>query len=278
MFDNNFILFVFDPRKLNRIIEILLFMELKFYFIGHRGTRVDYDENTLIAFEKAFEFGANYIEFDVRKNRGGKLFVIHDNSIDRTTHGTGLLKELSLHEMRNYKTKNNRQNISQLSEVLTVFQNKIKFMIELKEKNLRTDVLNLVSKRISIKDCIFSGRSIKELELIKAEHPETKVCYNITKGKDLTLSEFLVFEHKKPFPFKIDMISLRSSMITPEFITTCQKNHIKALSWDFLGYENPINKIQSLINMGIDGILFDNYKNISKIKKWFNYRTLNNNN
>lgn len=243
-------------------------MKSKFYFIGHRGTIADYDENTFIAFEKAVEFDANYIEFDVRRSKDGKLIVIHDDSIDRTTNGSGLLKQLFMHEIKNYKTIINGKQIPQLTEVLDVFKNKIKFMIELKEENLRIDVLKAVNERFLIKDCVFSGRNMKELELIKAEYPETKTCYNITKGKDLSLSEFLVLGTKNKFSYKIDLISLRSNMITPEFIKICQKNHIKALSWDFLRYENPLNKIQWLINLGVRGILFDNYKNIYKIRQW----------
>ena len=59
-----------------------------------------------------------------------------------------------------------------------------------------------------------------------------------------------------------------SSMITHEFIKTCRKHKIKALAWDFLGYKEPLQKIKTLINMGIDGILFDDYKNISLINQW----------
>jgi hypothetical protein len=39
-----------------------------------------------------------------------------------------------------------------------------------------------------------------------------------------------------------------------------------ALSWDFLGYENPISRMRYLITKGIDGILFDDYENIKNIR------------
>ena len=243
-------------------------MKSKFYFIGHRGTRADYDENSLIAFEKAIESGANFIEFDLRKSKDDEIIVIHDSSINRTTNGTGKLKKLSLPEIKKYKMKINEGQIPLLLEVLDAFKNKIKFMVELKEENLTFQVLNLINSRDLIKDCVFSGRNIKELEDIKGEYPQSKICYNITKGRGLSLSKFLELGKKEKLPYKIDMISLRSTMITPDFINTCQKNHIKTLSWDFLRYENPLKKIKSLINMGIDGILFDDYKNISIIKQW----------
>jgi hypothetical protein len=67
---------------------------------------------------------------------------------------------------------------------------------------------------------------------------------------------------------KPDLISLKSNLITSQFIDICHNNNILTLSWDFLNYKNPLDKIKSLVNMGIDGILFDNYKNIPIIKRW----------
>ncbi len=50
-------------------------MRRNFYYIGHRGCRVNADENTIMAFEKAFKHGADYIEFDVQKpvSPGGRV-------------------------------------------------------------------------------------------------------------------------------------------------------------------------------------------------------------
>jgi glycerophosphoryl diester phosphodiesterase len=243
-------------------------MESEFYLVGHRGTRTDFDENSLIAFEKAVEAGANYIEFDVRKSKDDEIIVHHDSTINRTTNGSGKLKKMSLSEIKSYKLKINEGQILLLSEVLDAFKAKIKFMIELKEEKLASRVIEFIKNRDLLKDCVFSGRNFNELRNIKAISPKSKTCYNITKGKGLSLSKFLVLGTKENLPFKIDFISLRSSMVKSEFINICHKNHIKALSWDFLGYENPLKKIKSLIGIGIDGILFDNYKNISIIRQW----------
>ncbi len=62
------------------------------------------------------------------------------------------------------------------------------------------------------------------------------------------------------------MISLKSNLISQKFIEKCHVNEIMALSWDFLGYENPISNINNLITKGIDGILFDDFNNIKKIR------------
>ncbi|GIT43944.1 MAG: hypothetical protein Ct9H300mP11_18800 [Chloroflexota bacterium] len=58
--------------------------------IAHRGDNTNAPENTISAFKKALDLGADGIELDVRLTKDGKLVVIHDRTVDRTTNGTGL--------------------------------------------------------------------------------------------------------------------------------------------------------------------------------------------
>lgn len=67
---------------------------------GHRGYCGKYPENTMLAFQKAIEAGADGIELDVHETRDGELVVIHDETVDRTTDGTGAVFELSLAELK----------------------------------------------------------------------------------------------------------------------------------------------------------------------------------
>ena len=58
-------------------------------FIGHRGAAGYAPENTLASFQKAYELGCRYIEFDVMLSADGDAFVFHDNALKRTTNGRG---------------------------------------------------------------------------------------------------------------------------------------------------------------------------------------------
>ena len=236
--------------------------------IGHRGTVVDFDENTIGAFKKAIEYGADYIEFDIHRTKDGQLIVIHDKSLDRTTTGSGLIKNCYFTEIVNYETKIKHEHIPLLFEILEKFRDKVNFILELKGEGIREDVIKLVNDIGLLNRCVLSGRSLNDLILIKNSFPEVKICYNITKGYDLRLEDFLKLEDLKIKQFNLEMISLKSRFIVPEFIDKCHKNEILALSWDFLHYQNPVDEIKSLINLGIDGILFDDYKNIPIIKQW----------
>jgi glycerophosphoryl diester phosphodiesterase len=241
-------------------------MDSEFLFIGHRGTRTDFDENTITAFEKAIEFGANCIEFDVRETKDGKLIILHDPTLERTTKSSGLLKNLHLNEIEEIRTKINNKPIPVLSDVLKSLKGKTKFMIELKTDNIKYKVIKIINEYKILEDCIFSGRNLQELENIKKEYVNSRICYNITKGLGFTLKEFLNFRNIAEMPRKPDFISLRSNLISIKFIKICQKFNIKSLAWDFLSYKNPISQIKSLIDLGIDGILFDDHKNIDRIK------------
>lgn len=74
---------------------------------AHRGASGYAPENTLAAFEKAVELGADGIELDVQLTKDGEIVVIHDEKIDRTSNGSGWVKDFTYRELAkfNYNKK-----------------------------------------------------------------------------------------------------------------------------------------------------------------------------
>jgi glycerophosphoryl diester phosphodiesterase len=72
----------------------------KSLILGHRGACGYAPENTLEAFRLALSQGADGYELDVHMTKDGELVVIHDESVDRTTDGTGLVRDLTLAEIK----------------------------------------------------------------------------------------------------------------------------------------------------------------------------------
>jgi glycerophosphoryl diester phosphodiesterase len=70
------------------------------FVLGHRGASHAAPQNTLAAFRKAADVGADGIELDVHLSRYGVPVVIHNNSVDATTDGTGLVRELTLTQLK----------------------------------------------------------------------------------------------------------------------------------------------------------------------------------
>jgi glycerophosphoryl diester phosphodiesterase len=68
--------------------------------VAHRGDSVHAPQNTIAAFEAAWRAGAAVVELDVQLSRDGQVVVIHDDTVDATTDGTGAVAELDLAELR----------------------------------------------------------------------------------------------------------------------------------------------------------------------------------
>jgi glycerophosphoryl diester phosphodiesterase len=104
---------------------------------AHRGASASAPENTLISFQKAVETGVEAIELDVKLSSDNEVIVLHDQTLDRTTNGSGDLRNHTLTSLRKldagskFDTKFGGEKIPTLREVLDVFGTKIKINIEL---------------------------------------------------------------------------------------------------------------------------------------------------
>src|SRR2546423_14892890 len=68
--------------------------------IGHRGAAGLAPENAFVGFDLALDLGVDGIETDVQKTKDGMLVLFHDDRLDKTTNGTGVLQEASWQELQ----------------------------------------------------------------------------------------------------------------------------------------------------------------------------------
>ena len=145
--------------------------------IAHRGSSVYAPENTIAAFELAVIQKADAIELDVKLCADGQVVVIHDQTVDRTTNGTGNLSELSLSALKEldagnwFRAEFNGEFIPTLEEVFEAVGNRIFINIELTNyASIRDDlpekVIDLVKKHGMDERVLFS--SFNPLALRKA--------------------------------------------------------------------------------------------------------------
>lgn len=106
--------------------------------IAHRGAPVQAPENTLASFRKGIEAGCDILELDVRLTKDGKLAVIHDATVDRTTDGSGAVADLRWDELRTLRANKGweaefpEERIPSLDEVLELLDSRITLNIEIK--------------------------------------------------------------------------------------------------------------------------------------------------
>ena len=138
---------------------------MKILNIAHRGASAVAPENTLAAFNCAFEMGADGIELDVTLTKDGIPVVIHDDTVDRTTDGHGPIKQMTLEEVRSldagawFDERFRGIRIPTLAQVLEAVGIRGIVNIELKSVMLKTDGLEAVVAKV-IEQAGFGDRVI----------------------------------------------------------------------------------------------------------------------
>jgi glycerophosphoryl diester phosphodiesterase len=109
--------------------------------LAHRGYTAAYPENTMKAFTEASNAGADGLELDVQMTKDGELVVIHDEKVDRTTNGTGMVKDFNVKDLRrldaryNHKTLTKKEPIPLLEEVFEWMAGKTDLICNIELKN-----------------------------------------------------------------------------------------------------------------------------------------------
>jgi glycerophosphoryl diester phosphodiesterase len=144
---------------------------------GHRGNADEYPENTLASFRSAIELDVDLIECDVHLSEDGGLPVIHDHLLDRTTSGSGLVRDYTMAELKRFDAgswKDPRfrdERIPSLDEVLAVAKGKVGVAIEIKNlplpyPGIEAAVVQAVKAAEMVHDVVviaFDHRSIKRI-------------------------------------------------------------------------------------------------------------------
>lgn len=115
--------------------------------IAHRGDSAHRPENTLASFASALEVGADIVELDVHLTKDGRVAVIHDPTVDRTTDGKGRVAELTLQELRalsaGYPKRFGQayagERVPTLPEVLAFLKGRARALIEIKREAVSED-------------------------------------------------------------------------------------------------------------------------------------------
>eukprot|EP01129_Flabellula_baltica_P012012 TRINITY_DN535_c0_g1_i1.p1 TRINITY_DN535_c0_g1~~TRINITY_DN535_c0_g1_i1.p1 ORF type:complete len:313 (+),score=64.88 TRINITY_DN535_c0_g1_i1:979-1917(+) len=111
--------------------------------VGHRGACGTEPENTLRSFAKALDLGVHGIELDVHICKSGEIVVIHDETVDRTTNGSGTVSEMTLEELQALDAGGDR--IPTLNEVFDLVDQKVFINVELKGLGTAKPVADLIA-------------------------------------------------------------------------------------------------------------------------------------
>jgi glycerophosphoryl diester phosphodiesterase len=114
--------------------------------MGHRGAPADEPENTLRSFRRALAVGVAAVEMDVQLTKDGRLAVIHDATLDRTTNGKGRVKDFTLAELKKLDAGGG-EAVPSLEEVFDLVQGKADLVVELKQPEAAGALLDFFQER-----------------------------------------------------------------------------------------------------------------------------------
>jgi glycerophosphoryl diester phosphodiesterase len=217
--------------------------------IGHRGANGYEPENTLVSFEKAIEMGADGIELDVHLSIDGHLIVIHDETIDRTTNGKGVVNQLTLQELKSF-TINEKYTIPTLEEVLDLVNQRCFVNIELKNQDTAEKVVQLIEHYISDKKWnndyfLVSSFDWNALQQVRFLNENIQIGVLTETDLDLAIS-FARF-------LKAEALHPDFQLLTNEYTAKIQEREIKVFPWTV----NEIDDIQRMKSFKVDGIITD---------------------
>ncbi len=153
---------------------------------GHRGASREAPANTLSAFVRAADLGADGVELDVHLSRDGHVVVIHDFALDSTTDGHGLVRDLTLVELKRldagawFGPSFSGERIPTLQEVIDAVGRRLLLNIELKsrggeENDLATAVLGLIERNGLLGRVVVSSFNRQAVRRVRELDPRVPV-------------------------------------------------------------------------------------------------------
>ena len=233
---------------------------------AHRGASAHAPENTMAAFELAVKLGAPAIEFDVKLSSDRQVIIIHDQTLDRTTNGTGQVTNQPLAALRELDAGSwkapeyGHEKIPLLDEVLEAMGNKVYINIELTNyatpfDGLVKEVAPLVKKHGLEERVIFSSFNPANLLAAHRLLPSVACGQLIQEGRQGWLQKaaarFIKLEAEHPY----------TTDVTPQLV---QHLHARGRRVHVWTVNDPADMLR-LRNCAVDGIFTDDplvaYKN-----------------
>ncbi len=242
-----------------------------FLVFAHRGGGGIYPENTLEAFRYSAEMKVDVLELDIHATSDGKLVVLHDSSVDRTTDGSGKVKEMTLAELKKldagyqfstddgqtFPFRGKNITIPTLEEIFNAFP-QTKFNIEPKqsEPSIVIPFCRLLREKKKTDKVMVGSFNQTVIDEFRRECPEVA-----TSASPSEVTEFIAYQ--KPglsgsytpvmqalqVPEQIGGVQI----VTKDFVESAHKLNLRIHVWTI----NETVDMQRLIDLGVDGIMTD---------------------
>lgn len=220
--------------------------------IGHRGARALSDENTLESLKLAAELGVDMIEFDVHRTKDGVFVLMHDDTVDRTTDGSGWVNGMTLDEFKKLKTGRGYTPPT-LAEVLDWLKtNSLKFIIDFKitDEGQAKALIAQVEESGLLARSIFESPDPKVAGMIEKLRPD--IVTSIYPVNMLGMRYYMI-------KYDIDIASYQYAFANPIELALLPKGK-QAMVWTV----NDPKVIKKFEKRGVYGIMTDDPNNFKQ--------------
>lgn len=239
--------------------------------LGHRGAAGHLPENTMRSFQQAADWGVDGVELDVHMTADGIVVVCHDEFVERTTNGRGLIKEKTLAELQTldagyhwsqdggqtFPFRGQGLTIPTLAEVFTAFPHLwINIDMKQKEPSLVRPFTDLIRQRHMEHNVMVGSFHTETVHEFRRTLPEAASVATMRETGSLLALSQLRLERLFRSPAKAVQPSEyhgRLPVVTPRFIAAAHRRHTAVHVWTV----NEISDMQRLAAWGVDGLISD---------------------
>lgn len=229
--------------------------------VAHRGASAYAPENTIAAFDKAVEMKADYIEIDVQRSKDGKLVLIHDTTVDRTTDGSGKVGNLTFKELRDLDAGSWKSEqfagaqIPTFDEILDRYHGRIGILIELKAPELYPGIEENVTAELKERNLdkpqnekiivqSFNHKSMKKMNELLPKVPIGVLTSSSADTTEQALQEFSSYA---------DYFNPSYGIVTEDLVNQVHSLGMKIGAWTVRSQEAAA----FLLDVGVDAIITD---------------------
>lgn len=239
--------------------------------MAHRGGKGLWPENTLYAFEQAVAMGVDVLEMDMHSTADGVLVVMHDDTVDRTTDGTGPVQSLTLEELKaldagydwslddgaTFPYRGQSITVPTVEEVFAAHPT-MPMNIEIKqaEPSITKPFCQLIREYGMVDKVLVASFHQETMNEFRLECPEVATA---TGEREVTvlfvLSKIYLDATYSPASQAMQVPEYRSGLhvLTPRMVSAAHSRGLDVHAWTI----NDVEDMQRLIDLGVDGIITD---------------------
>lgn len=222
---------------------------ITFMNLAHRGASHYAPENTMAAFRLGLALGASGLETDIQRSKDGVLFLLHDDTLDRTTNGRGHPHEYTWEELSRldagswFSDEFKEEKLVSLEQFLSAFgPQQLHIALELKASGIEAEVLEMIIRLGVLDKITLTSFRYEHLVEVRRLNRQVKIGYLIHQADEQALAQLLRIDGNQLCP--------RADRLTEEAVARAKAKGLHVRAWGIRDEEI----MHRALRCGVDGM------------------------